>query len=395
MSRIQISFLGRAKRGEYSEAHYHFPDQSRETDRFFGLALQRHARPDRILFLGTTASMWDALMEHIEFGSTQEELREQIIDAASEGTVTAAMLEPLEAPFSQALGVACRFRLIPHGANPEKQQQILATIAEEVPAEASLILDLTHGLRHLPMIGLLSALYLEAVRDANVEGIYYGAMDLTEQQITPVLRLDWLRELVGWIQDLRLFDYHGDLGVFEKRLAQAGLDEQVVEKLRSGAFFERINDLGRARAPLQNLGAELHHQSLEGPAALFSDALLQRIDWASKHYLQDRQATFAWFHWRHGDYLRAVILGCEAFITSLVERNADPMNYRMREDAKTRFREDTPRQRSRRTAFEELMDLRNSLAHGTRARGGAAQSVLRSERTLRAEIERLFRKLGL
>lgn len=52
--------------------------------------------------------------------------------------------------------------------------------------------DLTHGFRHLGMVGFLSAYMLKRVRDLSVRDLWYGALDMSRDGVTPVLRLDGL-----------------------------------------------------------------------------------------------------------------------------------------------------------------------------------------------------------
>lgn len=397
MTTTQISFLGRATAGQYREANYRFPDGHVETDAFFGLALGRVKRPERMVVLGTSGSMWDVFIEHFNPGAVAEEQRLALMEAAQAGKVGPEMLQEMEPLVSEALGLECRLRLMPYGADEGEQQAILATLAEAVAPEERVVLDVTHGLRHLPMLGFLSALYLRSVRGNAIDGIYYGALDMTGQPPaeagqTPVLRLEGLLDIADWIQNLHLFDERGDFGAFADSLSGAGLGDDAVEELRKGAFCERINDVGRARGPLEKLGAALDRASLQGPASLFAEPLRRRLDWAGQGRLAERQAALAWFHLDHGDYLRAATLGYEAFITRQVPAGSDPMMWDVREAAREGFRRSgSPCLK----AFNQLADLRNAMAHGSRARSGDTQATLHDEEALEKCLSELFTELEL
>ena len=79
-------------------------------------------------------------------------------------------------------------RLIPFGEDPNDQYRILETIADAV-GEGTVSLDLTHGFRHFGMIGFLSSFMLERVRNLRVQDLWYGALDMTRDELTPVLKL--------------------------------------------------------------------------------------------------------------------------------------------------------------------------------------------------------------
>src|SRR6202035_5992569 len=61
--------------------------------------------------------------------------------------------------------------------------------------------DLTHGFRHLGMVGMLSAVMLERIGRLTTRSLWYGALDMTDcaTGITPVLPLDALNAIQRWI----------------------------------------------------------------------------------------------------------------------------------------------------------------------------------------------------
>jgi CRISPR-associated DxTHG motif protein len=63
---------------------------------------------------------------------------------------------------SRAAGRAVAPRLIPFGRDAAEQREILETIATAVP-NGEVSFDLTHGFRHLGMVGFLSAFILGRV----------------------------------------------------------------------------------------------------------------------------------------------------------------------------------------------------------------------------------------
>ena len=121
-------------------------------------------------------------------------------------------------------------------------------------------LDLTHGLRHLPMLGLLSAMYLQIAKKVTIEGIYYGAFDLIPKsdinQFAPVLRLDGLLKIADWINALQGLDKTGDIAPFSELLQREGLNSETAGLLKKAAFFENNLNITQARGPLRKFKDE-------------------------------------------------------------------------------------------------------------------------------------------
>lgn len=86
--------------------------------------------------------------------------------------------------------------------------QVLAqAISQENPQ--SILLDITHGFRHLPFLTYLGALYLADLQGYEIEGAYYGLLR-EEPQVSPLLDLKPLMDLPQWIYAVRIFNETGD-----------------------------------------------------------------------------------------------------------------------------------------------------------------------------------------
>ena len=79
---------------------------------------------------------------------------------------------------------------IPSGRTADELWQIFTTIANAIPENARLVIDVTHGFRSQPIIVLAIALYLQTAKNITIEKIIYGAFDgRSNDNITPVLDL--------------------------------------------------------------------------------------------------------------------------------------------------------------------------------------------------------------
>jgi CRISPR-associated DxTHG motif protein len=267
-------------------------------------------------------------------------------------------------------------------------------MAQDVKQSDEVSLDLTHGLRHLPMLGLLSAMYLQIAKKVTIEGIYYGAFDLIPKsdinQFAPVLRLDGLLKIADWINALQGLDKTGDIAPFSELLQREGLNSETAGLLKKAAFFENNLNITQARGPLRKFKDETKSKGLPGIASLFEESLKERISWVEQDNIYLRQREKALFYLQQGDYVRASSLGYEALITRHLRQqqpNADIENYDLRAQIKDRLNADGD------SDYKLLRDIRNSLAHASRSNKGDVTTVMSSEDDLVKTLNRLFSSL--
>jgi CRISPR-associated Csx2 family protein len=385
MAHILISFLGKPLKrdGQYQQANYDFGNGSYKTGRFFSFALKQHIQPDRLVMLGTSGSMWDVLC------TDNHEQGTDLRKAVETDSVSQTQLDAFAPSVSLALHIDCQLKRIPYGDNLTEQIEILQIMAAAIQAGDKVSLDLTHGLRHLPMLGLLSAMYLQTARHVSINGIYYGALDRTKDDLTPVMQLNGLLNIAEWLHALDGFNKTGNLAPFSGLLQQDGIAQETAKCLEDAAFFENTLNIPNARAPLKKFTAATK-DGLTGIGALFEDSLKERIAWHKEDNLYLRQRSNAYFYLQQGDYLRATALGYEAFITWLVQQDKrvprlDPQNYEHRQQIKESLKKNND--------YKLLNNLRNTLVHGTRSDMKEVQRALSSKDNLHAELSRLFNSL--
>ncbi len=399
MTHTLISFLGRGNsdRGKrYRKATYEFGPKQQQTTEFFGLGLTQYIQPDRLLILGTTGSMWDVLLFSLGLGQEHDEDLLALTESADSDRTTQEELDRLITVVSERLGLQVILRLIPYGRDADEQVEILQQMALDIADGDTVTLDVTHGLRHLPMLAQMSALYLRWVKSVKIGGLYYGALDMTRHSVTPVMNLKGLLDIADWTGAVQSFDKDGDYGVF-KPLIQEQLPN-AANLLQESAFYERTTRPGQARGKLRELHALLEWQPLDGIGALFAPTLKSRLSWFREEKLYLRQQTLARLYLDHGDFLRASLLGFEAFITRLMQQsgvtNCD--NWSQRDSIKQDY-EAQNKAISPRTAeyqrYCQLRDLRNHLAHGNAPPQAVIQQALASVESLRDFLGTLFNDL--
>lgn len=220
-----ISLLGRANHlagadspqsvaGRYRAAIYRFPYGACRETCFFGLDQLKETQVYEVLLLGTSGGNWDVFFGDV---ATIDDALLQLIEAVDSWCVTSDVLEHYRSMLAQSLSVATdkvTFQVIPAAQTEQEQIQILADIAHCVALGSSVILVVTHGYRHLPILSMVSARYLQRVNNNSIAKIYYGAPDMTENGVTPVLELSGLPHMLNWVDALSAYDHYGDYGVF-------------------------------------------------------------------------------------------------------------------------------------------------------------------------------------
>lgn len=94
------------------------------------------------------------------------------------------------------------------GKTEKEFWEIFESIGDHLQDGDDIVLDLTHGFRHLPALLLSSIQYYAARKKLNLLGIFYGAWDASENGKTPILDLTPLYDLSEWAYGVRLLkDY--------------------------------------------------------------------------------------------------------------------------------------------------------------------------------------------
>jgi CRISPR-associated DxTHG motif protein len=317
-------------------------------------------------------------------------------ESAQENRTTAAELDALAPAVGERLGLPVALRLIPYGRDAGEQAEILQRMSLDIAEGDAVTLDVTHGLRHLPMLAQMSALYLRRVKGVEVRGLYYGALDMTRDGLTPVMNLRGLLDIADWTGAVQSFDKDGDYGVFAPLVLEQSPTAAVL--LQESAFYERTMRPGQARSKLRELDALFDRQPLAGIGSLFASTLRARLSWYREDRLYLRQQALARLYLEHGDFLRAALLGFEAFVTRLAQQRGmtNPDNWTQRESVKQAYEAQNKAIRPRSDEYRcycLLRDLRNHLAHGNTSPQAEIQKALAGAEQLRDLLDDLLKRL--
>ncbi len=389
MKTTLITFLGKvpASRGSsYQKTSYDFGNTQRESA-FFGSALADEMRADVLRVLGTAGSMWDVLA--LELHEHTDEALEQAVKSDS---VTQPILDALEIALNSNGKRHYQLRLIPYGYDEDAQVKTMESMASGFQRDDIVSIDITHGLRHLPMLGLLSAFYLQAVVRATVASVYYAAFDLAENGVTPVVKLNGLLRIYEWLRGMEQFNKDGDYGAFGPLLTREGLPGKL---LTDAAYLERIKNASEARRKLDTFAANTK-QPTTATGAMFLPELTKRIAWRNGRMQSEWEASLAREYLQRRDYVRAAEFAYESLVTEQVEKTGgDDNNFDLRHSADETLFEIAKREYKggKHNEFWLLKNLRNTLAHGTRSDSSEVSALTADETRLSTWLKSAFEKL--
>jgi CRISPR-associated Csx2 family protein len=402
MSHTLVSLLGKVKNpkyvdSNYRKANYYFSENNIETSRFFGLTLLKNTQVDKFTVLGTTGSMWDNLMLEVSLDKHYPHLEDRILklgEDAHANQIQQADLDKFSDYMAEVLQVSCELKLIPYGRNPKEQAQTLQILMQSFSYGDQATLDVTHSLRHLPMLVQQSALLLQTSKSVKIHGIYYGALELTQNEQTPVMRLEGLLEINDWNQALAHYDKQGDYSVLIPVLTKSSLSSQMIDYLENAAFYEQTNNVQKARNQLKKflLALKQHDHQKDIYLNLFLPALEDRFKWVNEDKLYQRQTAVAWLALEHGNLLRATLYGFEAFITYLVQKQAgNPDQYESREMAKQDYQAQRPIETWH--SYKQLRQIRNRLAHSSTHSDAKIIQIVSKRTALQQCLQAIFTQL--
>jgi hypothetical protein len=141
----------------------------------------------------------------------------------------------------ESIGIDHTFSTIPKITSQNEADIVLDKLIEEVREidPSAVVLDITHAYRSLPMVLFSAAVYLDALDEIEVDGIYYGEYQGEE---SPIIDLTYLHTLIEWHHALRSFQETGSLFDERKtRLFENGQPEEDEQRRNFANLTKSLN----------------------------------------------------------------------------------------------------------------------------------------------------------
>jgi CRISPR-associated Csx2 family protein len=327
---VLATFLGSGANRQYRPAQYAFSRDKLVRDKpLFSWALLEYlhnaGRPaDTFVVFGTPTSFWEHLLR-VACPERSEEI-DSLATLAQRGISRRELAPYREAILEAARAYGVRqvkLELIDFLEKNEEQLRFIGQLAALLEPDDKLTLDITHGLRHQPILCRLAAMVLRAAWHATIEDIYYGALELTpkiEGAETPILRLNPLLALADWIAALAESEATGDYGVVATLLRRDGVGEKTCSALEEGFFFHSIGNFDLADAKFSEWEKGIGNTALHGASSLFTEEINRRIAFViGSRNKQDQLIAGARDCLERGSLVRAAEMGFEATIAALTQ----------------------------------------------------------------------------
>lgn len=121
---------------------------------------------------------------------------------------------------------------IPAGATDEEIGEFLKEFTGSIPEESRVVVDITHGFRHLSLLTLLGALYASTLGRVDVEAAYY-ALQRTPPEASPFVDLRPLIDITGFLYAARVLRERGDPRPLADELSRLGTGDEPVRQVAS------------------------------------------------------------------------------------------------------------------------------------------------------------------
>lgn len=177
---------------------------------------------------------------------------------------------------------------IPKGATEGEAWEIFDRLAGKITEGASIVFDVTHGFRSIPILLLAAMRYLQEAKHITIDGVYYGAFEAVsrDEPKKPVYPLTSFVALLDWANAVEVFNRTGNsmllaglLGNIQDNLYRAAKDLTKEEKNELPKRLKKVADC------LNNLSIALDFvRPLEVLAAAYS--LLEALDTARDEFPQ-------------------------------------------------------------------------------------------------------------
>ena len=308
---------------------------------------------------------------------------------------------------------------IKDGKNSEEVWQIFDVIAKVVPENAQLYIDITHGLRHLPMLLVMAAAYLRAAKNVTIRSISYGAFDLRRTNSDGDVECDVFEllpfvELFDWASAAKMFQETGNASQLAYLLRSTGarLGEEAREQINSVAQqLDEVNlalEVARPEEAMQK--ADSVTQAIEASAERIQtyakpfgllkgllEGAFRRISLPRLGSIGDRlrvqRELIAWYFER-GRIALATILTREWMISSEMRRRGSRgvSDYEDRQEIATELsrppRNASQSARNRHKLWRRLQNIRNQIAHA-----GQSDQQRQPASHIKQEFEKILQEL--
>jgi CRISPR-associated Csx2 family protein len=233
-----ISFLGK---GKYETVTYCWRGRECQTH-LFPEALARIFEPEKVLVFVTPSAR-----DYCPPKGERCACCGQILSEPKEEKTYCDVLK-------ERLGDQVEFVEIPEGRSEQELWEIFDRVASVVSEKETILLDITHAFRSIPMVVFAIAAYLRRTKSVTIERIVYGAFEARDgNNRAPIFDLTPLLDLLDWLSGAEIFLQRSDAALLAERL---GTVHRQAWQRQSGEYLP--THLQTVANKLRSLSQALH-----------------------------------------------------------------------------------------------------------------------------------------
>ena len=282
MAKILITALGSGtynkekNEKEYKPATYYVEDGHplKETE-FIASAIHEQWKMDKIIFIGTTGSMWSNVYKFYcnNKGIKKDEdyynkLKNTELKANKDTPIEKLEIEKFNTTFDEKIkGIVIKYG-VNNMENLENFHSIIE-IEKEIEDGDEIFIDITHSFRSMSFWLFLIMTYLKDVSNKNIDikNITYGMFEApNEKKETPIVSLNLFIDILKWFKGSSELKNYGNSYSILEELEKNLKDKDIKNELKNFSNAMNINYIDSLKESLKNFDSIKNKlNNLEGP----------------------------------------------------------------------------------------------------------------------------------
>ena len=348
MAKILITALGRgnANKKQYEPTKYYVDenDDLKETE-LIASAIDEKWKMDKIIFIGTTGSMWsnDYNFYCEDQGIEKDNNYYKELEAEVE-TDENVFIEKFNATFNKKnnpkLNKEIKGIVIKYGVNDKENLENFYSIIEiekEIENGDEIFIDITHSFRSMSFWLFLVITYLKDVSDKNIDikNITYGMFEAKNKK-APIISLNLFVDILKWFKGASELKNYGNSYSILDELEKNSMDKEIKNELENFSDTMNINYIDSIEESLKNFNTIKDKlNNLEGPGKYIIPQVFKNFintfDLPNKERLSNEEkkyllrARLAKWHFDQKRYSMAAININEAIVDFIMDVLSFPL----------------------------------------------------------------------
>lgn len=282
MAKILITALGSGtynkekNEKEYKPATYYVEEGNPlEKTEFIASAIDEKWKMDKIIFIGTTGSMWSNIYKFY-CKNKSITMNDEYYDKLKNTELTANKDTPVEKleieKFNNTFGGKIKGIVIKYGVNDIENLENFHSIIEiekEIEDGDEIFIDITHSFRSMSFWLFLIMTYLKDVSNKNIDikNITYGMFEAqNEKKETPIVSLNLFVDILKWFKGASELKNYGNSYSILDELEKNLMNKEIKNEIEIFSDTMNINYIDSIEESLKNFNTIKDKlNNLEGP----------------------------------------------------------------------------------------------------------------------------------